>query len=41
MTRTASIKRRDFRVLVCGGGVAGLEAMLALRELAGELVVFE
>ena len=26
------------RVLIAGGGVAGLEAMLALRELAGDLV---
>jgi len=41
MTRTASTRRRDFRVLVCGGGVAGLEAMLALRALAGELVDVE
>src|SRR6266545_2939941 len=41
MTRTASMRQRDFRVLVCGGGVAGLEAMLALRELAGELVDVE
>jgi sulfide:quinone oxidoreductase len=29
------------RVLVAGGGVAGLEAMLALRELAGDLVDVE
>ncbi len=29
------------RVLIAGGGVAGLEAMLALRELAGELVDLE
>jgi sulfide:quinone oxidoreductase len=28
-----------FRVLIVGGGVAGLEAALALRELAGERVV--
>jgi sulfide:quinone oxidoreductase len=41
MTRTASTKRRDFHVLICGGGVAGLEAMLALRELAGEIVDVE
>ena len=27
-----------FRVLIVGGGVAGLEAALALRELAGERV---
>jgi sulfide:quinone oxidoreductase len=35
------MRRGDFRVLVCGGGVAGLEAMLALRELAGEFVDVE
>lgn len=29
------------RVLIAGGGVAGLEAMLALRELAGDLVDLE
>jgi len=29
------------RVLIAGGGVAGLETMLALRELAGELVSLE
>ena len=28
----------EFRVLIAGGGVAGLEAMLALRELAGDRV---
>ena len=27
-----------FRVVVAGGGVAGLEALLALRDLAGERV---
>ena len=27
-----------FRVLIVGGGVAGLEAALALRDLAGERV---
>jgi sulfide:quinone oxidoreductase len=27
-----------FRVLIAGGGVAGLEALLALRDLAGDLV---
>ena len=27
-----------FRVLIAGGGVAGLEAALALRELAGDRV---
>lgn len=35
------MRRRDVRVLVCGGGVAGLEAMLALHELAGEFVDVE
>jgi len=27
-----------FRVIVCGGGVAGIEALLALRDLAGDRV---
>src|SRR5579859_4348168 len=31
----------DLRVLIVGGGVAGLEAMLALRDLAGDLVDIE
>jgi len=30
-----------FRVLIAGGGIAALEAMLALRELAGDLVAVE
>lgn len=30
--------RRPLNVLIVGGGIAGVEAMLALRELAGELV---
>jgi sulfide:quinone oxidoreductase len=30
-----------FRVLIAGGGVAGLETMLALRDLAGDLVDLE
>jgi sulfide:quinone oxidoreductase len=38
MTRTAAEKRAGLRVLVAGGGVAGLETMLALRELAGDHV---
>jgi sulfide:quinone oxidoreductase len=29
---------RPLQVLVAGGGVAGLEALLALRDLAGERV---
>src|SRR5205823_8625540 len=29
---------RPFRVLIAGGGIAGLEAALALRDLAGERV---
>ena len=29
---------RTPRVVVCGGGVAGAEALLALRALAGDLV---
>ena len=34
----SSADRRRFRVLIAGGGVAALEAALALRALAGELV---
>ncbi len=41
MARTAPVTSRGFQVLVVGGGVAGLEAVLALRELAGELVDVE
>jgi len=41
MARTAPVTSRSFHVLVVGGGVAGLEAVLALRELAGELVDVE
>ena len=42
MTKT-SLPRTygGLRVLIAGGGVAGLEAMLALRELAGDLVDIE
>jgi sulfide:quinone oxidoreductase len=41
MARTAHVASRSFQVLVVGGGVAGIEAVLALRELAGELVDVE
>src|SRR6266545_3788359 len=41
MARPAPVTSRSFHVLVVGGGVAGLEAVLALRELAGELVDVE
>jgi sulfide:quinone oxidoreductase len=41
MARIAPDTSRNFTVLVVGGGVAGLETMLALRELAGELVEVE
>ena len=34
----SSMDRRSFRVLIAGGGVAALEAVPALRALAGELV---
>jgi sulfide:quinone oxidoreductase len=40
MTQTAA-KRAGLRVVVAGGGVAGLETLLALRELAGDLVEIE
>ncbi|MGI8429334.1 MAG: FAD-dependent oxidoreductase [Solirubrobacteraceae bacterium] len=35
---SASVSFQPFRVLIAGGGVAALEAALALRELAGERV---
>jgi len=38
---TRSSASEPLRVLVAGGGVAGLEALLALRALAGELVELE
>jgi sulfide:quinone oxidoreductase len=41
MTSTAARKRRGVHVLVVGGGVAGLEATLALRALAADLVDVE
>ncbi len=42
MAETSYTKRYGgLRVLVAGGGVAGLEALLALRALAGELVDLE
>jgi sulfide:quinone oxidoreductase len=41
MTRTPRPSERGFKVLIVGGGVAGLEAMLALRALAAELVEIE
>jgi len=41
MTRTTAARRAGFKALIVGGGVAGLEAMLALRELAAELVDVE
>jgi sulfide:quinone oxidoreductase len=36
-----SVSSGGLRVLIAGGGVAGLEAMLALRDLAGDLVEIE
>jgi sulfide:quinone oxidoreductase len=39
--RSERPQRAQLRVLVAGGGVAGVEAMLALRDLAGELVEVE
>lgn len=41
MSRTSAARRGGFRVLIAGAGVAGLEAALALRELAGEIVDVE
>jgi sulfide:quinone oxidoreductase len=41
MTRTQGATQRSFKVLIVGGGVAGLEAMLALRSLAPDLVDVE
>jgi sulfide:quinone oxidoreductase len=37
-TSTTQTEPRRFQVLIAGGGVAGLEAAFALRELAGERV---
>ncbi|HXV58559.1 MAG TPA: FAD-dependent oxidoreductase [Gaiellaceae bacterium] len=41
MTRTAEPARPDVHVLIVGGGVAGLEAALALRALAPERIGVE
>ena len=41
MTRTASVRRSDFRAVIVGGGVGGLEATLALRALAPDVVDVE
>ena len=41
MTRMTAAGRRSFKALIVGGGVAGLEAMLALRALAPDLVDVE
>jgi len=39
--KTPSTSRRPLNVLIAGGGVAGLEALLALKHLAQERVVIE
>jgi sulfide:quinone oxidoreductase len=39
--KTPSTSRRPLNVLIAGGGVAGLEAMLALKQIAQERVVIE
>lgn len=41
MSRTSAGRRGEFRVLIAGGGVAGLEGALSLRDLAGGLVEVE
>jgi sulfide:quinone oxidoreductase len=41
MARTTAARRGGFKALIVGGGVAGLEAMLALRALAPDLVDVE
>jgi len=41
MTRVTAARQRCFKALIGGGGVAGLEAMLALRALAPDLVDVE
>jgi sulfide:quinone oxidoreductase len=41
MTRTMTARQRGFQALIVGGGVASLEAMLALRALAPDLVDVE
>ncbi len=41
MTRTPRGRRPDFKVVIIGGGVAGLEAMLALRAFAADYVDVE
>jgi sulfide:quinone oxidoreductase len=41
VTRSAHVTSERYRVLVFGGGVAGLEALLELRELAGDRVDVE
>jgi sulfide:quinone oxidoreductase len=41
MTQTTTARQRGFKALIIGGGVAGLEAMLALRALAPDLVDVE
>jgi sulfide:quinone oxidoreductase len=38
VTRSGPVSPAPYRVLVFGGGVAGLETVLALRELAGDCV---
>lgn len=41
MTRTTSVRRPDFKAVIVGGGVAGLEAALALQADASALVDVE
>jgi sulfide:quinone oxidoreductase len=41
VTRAGQVSSERYRVLVVGGGVAGLETVLALREVAGDRVEVE
>ena len=40
-TRATGHGMSDFRVVICGGGIAGVEGLLRLRRLAGDSVDIE